>query len=54
MWRDIFLENRENLLWAIDEFIQSLEKLKGLIEEGKKEELIEYLQRAREHRLRID
>lgn len=54
IWRDIFLENRENLLWAIDEFIQSLEKLKGLVEEEKKEELIEYLQRAQEHRLRID
>jgi prephenate dehydrogenase len=48
------LENKENLLWAIDEFIQSLERLKGLVEEEKKEELIEYLQRAREHRLRID
>jgi len=54
MWKDIFLENKENLLWAIDEFIQSLERLKGLVEEEKKEELIEYLQRAREHRLRID
>jgi prephenate dehydrogenase (EC 1.3.1.12) len=54
MWRDIFLENKENLLLAIDEFIQSLQKLKGLVENGKREELIEYLQRAREHRLRID
>jgi len=54
MWRDIFLENKENLLRAIDEFIQSLQKLKGLIEDEKKEQLIEYLQRAREHRLKID
>jgi prephenate dehydrogenase len=54
MWRDIFLENRENLLRAIEEFIQSLERLKGLVEDGKKEELMEYLQHAREHRLRID
>jgi prephenate dehydrogenase len=54
MWRDIFLENRENLLRAIEEFIKSLERLKGLIEDEKKEELMEYLQRAREHRLRID
>jgi prephenate dehydrogenase len=54
MWRDIFLENKENLLRAIEEFIQSLEKLKGLVEDEKKQELIEYLQHAREHRLRID
>jgi prephenate dehydrogenase len=36
------------------EFIKSLERLKGLVEDEKKEELMEYLQHAREHRLRID
>ncbi len=54
MWRDIFLENRENLLQAIDQFVESLQNLKGLVEEGRAQELVEYLQSAREHRLRID
>ncbi len=43
MWRDIFLENRDNLLKAIREFKNSLGVLEKLVEGGKEEELREYL-----------
>jgi len=43
MWRDIFLENKDNVLKAIGSFKQSLEILAKLIEEGKEEELTKFL-----------
>lgn len=54
MWRDIFLENKENVLTAIDVYISSLQKLADLIREGREEELTSYLKEAREHRLRLE
>ncbi|SHK27702.1 prephenate dehydrogenase [Thermocrinis minervae] len=54
MWRDIFLENKENVLTAIDVYISSLQKLVDLIREGREEELTSYLKEAREHRLRLE
>jgi prephenate dehydrogenase len=43
MWRDIFLENSDNLLKSIKAFKSSLEKLETLIKSRKKEELKKYL-----------
>ncbi len=43
MWRDIFLENRDNLLRSIRAFKHSLERLERLVETGKGEELKEFL-----------
>jgi prephenate dehydrogenase len=43
MWRDIFLENSDNLLKSIETFKKSLERLETLIKERKREELKEYL-----------
>ncbi len=54
VWRDIFLENKEDVVHTIDEFIKSLEKLKSFIQEEKKEELIELLSESREKRLSLD
>ncbi|WP_448588351.1 prephenate dehydrogenase [Thermocrinis sp.] len=54
MWRDIFIENKENLLEAIECYISSLERLKELIALDKVEELTEYLRESRENRLRIE
>ncbi|WP_333784359.1 prephenate dehydrogenase/arogenate dehydrogenase family protein [Thermocrinis sp.] len=54
MWRDIFLENRENILEAIDCYSSSLRRLRELISEKKVEELTQYLKEARENRLRIE
>jgi prephenate dehydrogenase len=43
MWRDIFLENKDNLLKAIEEFKNSLTVLEELVKAEKVEELREYL-----------
>ena len=43
MWRDIFLENRDKVLEAIDTFKSSLNTLENLIKEGKREELKRFL-----------
>jgi len=54
MWRDIFLENRENVLKAIDIYGNSLWRLRKLIEEGKEEELTSYLREARLRRISLE
>ena len=54
MWRDIFLENRDNLLKAVEIYQRSLERLKTLIEEGREEELTEYLREARSRRISLE
>ncbi|WP_448583545.1 prephenate dehydrogenase [Thermocrinis sp.] len=54
MWRDIFLENKENVLEAIDCYISSLKKLRDLIAQKRVEELTQYLKEARENRLRME
>ena len=43
MWRDIFLENKDNVLKAIENFKSSLETLSKLIKEEKEEELTKFL-----------
>jgi len=43
MWRDIFLENRDKVLEAIETFKSSLNTLENLIKEGKREELKRFL-----------
>ncbi len=54
MWRDIFLENRENVLKAIDIYQSSLNKLRDLIESGNEDELTEYLKEARSRRISLE
>ena len=54
MWRDIFLENKHNILDAIDCYISSLKRLRELIAEERVEELTQYLKESRENRLRIE
>lgn len=46
MWRDIFLENRQNLLKAIENFEKSLAELKRLVEEEDEQALTLFLSRA--------
>ena len=46
MWRDIFLENSQEVVKAIEVFMSSLQRLKEAIREGKEEELTEYLRKA--------
>ena len=54
MWRDIFLENRDNVLKAVETYQRSLQRLKALIEEGREEELTEYLREARSRRISLE
>jgi len=43
MWRDIFKENKKNLLDSIDDFKSELEKAKEMIEEERWDELFEWM-----------
>ncbi len=54
VWKDIFIENKQNVLHTIDEFIKSMEKLKDLIEMGDEERLIKLLSESREKRLSLE
>ncbi|WP_025270167.1 prephenate dehydrogenase [Hippea sp. KM1] len=47
MWSDIFLMNRTNLISSIDGFVDELLRLKGMIEEGDYDGLMDYLKKAR-------
>ncbi|MCX7739099.1 MAG: prephenate dehydrogenase [Hydrogenothermaceae bacterium] len=54
VWKDIFLENKENLLKTIDVFISSLNKLKDAIDREDEESIIRILSESREKRLSLE
>ena len=54
VWKDIFIENKENVLHTIDEFIRSMEKLREFIDKGDEERLIKLLSESREKRLSLE
>ncbi len=54
MWRDIFMENSNNVIEAIDVYMDVLSDIKRMIEKGESEKLCKYLERIREKRLMID
>ncbi|MGC9080917.1 prephenate dehydrogenase [Sulfurihydrogenibium sp.] len=54
IWKDIFLENKENLIHTLDIFLQSVQKLKDAIEKENENKIIEILSESREKRLSID
>ncbi len=53
MWRDICLENRENILSAIRAFKGSIERIESLIEAGDKEGIEEFFKLARDKRKNV-
>ncbi|MDM7273422.1 prephenate dehydrogenase [Sulfurihydrogenibium azorense] len=53
IWKDIFLENKENILHTIDVFLNSLEKLKNAIKEEDEKKILEILSESREKRLSL-
>ncbi|WP_456484545.1 prephenate dehydrogenase [Desulfurobacterium sp.] len=53
MWRDICMENRENVLEAIKTFKKSLTRVEKLIEENDRESLKAFFETARKKRNRI-
>ncbi len=54
VWKDIFLENKKNVLHTIDSFIKSMEKLRYFIEKEDEENLLKLLSESREKRLSLD
>ncbi|RLJ70368.1 prephenate dehydrogenase [Hydrogenivirga caldilitoris] len=54
MWRDIFLENKDNILRAIDMYSNSLQKLRNLIEREEESALTEYLREAKQRRMSLE
>ncbi len=54
IWKDIFIQNKKDVIHTIDEFINSLQNLKKLIEEEDEEALIKILEESREKRRELD
>ncbi|MDQ7056240.1 MAG: prephenate dehydrogenase/arogenate dehydrogenase family protein [Persephonella sp.] len=54
VWKDIFIENKENLIHTIDRFTQSMEKLKRYIEEEEQQRLLDILSEIRDKRLSLE
>ncbi len=47
LWKDIFLANRENVIKNIEEFTKILYRFKVLLEKGREETIISFLESAR-------
>jgi prephenate dehydrogenase (EC 1.3.1.12) len=54
VWKDIFLENKENVLHTIDVFEKSLERLKEAIKKEDEKEILNILSESREKRMSLD
>jgi len=54
VWKDIFLENKKDVLHTIDEFIKSMNKLKEAIEKEDEEKILNILSESREKRLSLE
>jgi len=54
MWTDLFLENNDHLVKRIEQFEQSLHKLKTLIAESKSKTLSEVLENVRQRRITME
>ena len=54
IWKDIFLQNKKDVLHTIDEFINSMRKLREYIEKEDEEKLLKLLEESREKRLSLE
>ncbi len=54
MWAELFLSNRENVLYELDTFIVSLEKYKKALTEENRDELIALLEEGRKRKQEVD
>jgi len=54
MWAELFLENKENLLYEIDFLIKSLEEYKNALENGDNDKLKALLKDGRERKERVE
>ena len=53
MWRDIFVDNSENILKTLDNFSNNLEELKKAIKEKNKDKLVKIFSETKEVRKEI-
>ncbi len=54
VWKDIFIQNKKDVLHTIDEFIKSMEKLRDFIEKEDEEKILKLLEESREKRLSLE
>lgn len=53
IWRDICLTNRQNILNLLDRFSDSLAEARRLVAAGRGDDLLDFLQKARDYRLQV-
>ncbi len=53
MWRDIFIDNSENIIKILDQFSENIEKFKGLVKQKKGEELLKIFESTKKVRKAI-
>ena len=53
MWRDIFLNNKGNVLSTLNKFIKDLKKFKDLINYNKSDEIYDFIKKAKSVRKKI-
>ena len=54
MWAELFLSNRENVLWELDQYIQSLESYRSAIANRDEAQLIALLDEGRKRKEEVD
>ena len=54
MWAELFLSNRENILFELDSYMQSLQKYKDAIEASDEDALIDLLDEGRKRKEEVD
>ncbi|WP_456402653.1 prephenate dehydrogenase [Persephonella sp.] len=54
VWKDIFIQNKKEVLHTIDKFIESMNKLRDAVEKEEEEKLLNILYESRERRLSLD
>jgi prephenate dehydrogenase len=53
MWRDIFLNNKNNVLDTLDEFINDLKNFRDLIDYNRSEDIYNFIKKAKTVRKKI-
>ena len=53
MWRDIFLNNKNNVLDTLDEFINDLKNFRDLIDYNRSEDIYNFIKKAKAVRKKI-
>jgi prephenate dehydrogenase len=54
MWTQLFLENKDNLIFEIDYLIEELKKYKVAMENDDHDELVRLLQEGKERKEQVD